>query len=54
MAEKMTKKRLLQEMDEKLQSLNLLRAALEADPARKQSELDSYKKQFYTIINKKK
>lgn len=54
MAEKYTKKKLLQEMDDKLQALNLLRSALEADPARKQSELDAYKKQFYAIINKKK
>lgn len=54
MAEKITKKKLLQEMDEKLQALNLLRSALEGDPARKQAELDSYKKQFYAIINKKK
>ena len=54
MAEKMTKKKLLQEMDEKLQALNLLRSALEGDPARKQDEIESYKKQFYTLINKKK
>jgi hypothetical protein len=54
MAEKITKKKLLQEMDGKLQELNLLRSALEADPARKQEELESYKKQFYALINKKK
>ena len=54
MAEKITKKKLLQEMDEKLQALNLLKGALEADPARKQSELESYKKQFHAIINRKK
>jgi hypothetical protein len=54
MAEKLTKKKLLQEMDEKLQELNLLRSALEGDPARKQEELQYYKKQFYLAINKKK
>ena len=54
MAEKITKKKLLQEMDATLASLNLLRSALEADPARKQEELDSYKKQYYALINKKK
>ena len=54
MAEKITKKKLLQEMDEKLQALSLLKGALEADPARKQEELESYRKQFYSIINKKK
>jgi hypothetical protein len=54
MAEKLTKKKLLHEMDEKLQELNLLRSALEGDPARKQEELQYYKKQFYAMINKKK
>jgi hypothetical protein len=54
MPEKLTKKKLLQEMDEKLQQLNLLKSALEADPARKQEELAGYRKQFYAIINKKK
>jgi hypothetical protein len=54
MAERITKKKLLQEIDEKLQSLNLLKSALDADPARKQEELENYKKQFYLLINKKK
>jgi hypothetical protein len=54
MAEKITKKKLLQEMDEKLQELNLLKSALEGDSSRKQEDLDNYKKQFYTLINKKK
>ena len=54
MAEKLSKKKLLLEMDEKLQSLNLLRSALEGDPARKQEELENYRKQFYALINKKK
>jgi hypothetical protein len=46
MAEKITKKKLLQEMDEKLQALNLLKGALEADPARKQSELEAIRNSF--------
>jgi hypothetical protein len=54
MAVKITKKKLLEEMDEKLQELNLLKSALESDPARKQEELEYYKKQFYAAINKKK
>jgi hypothetical protein len=54
MAEKITKKKLLQEMDQKLQELNLLKSALESDSSRKQEDLDNYKKQFYTLINKKK
>jgi len=54
MAEKITKKGLLSEIDEKLQSLNLLKSALEKDQSRKQEDLDNYKKQFYLLINKKK
>lgn len=53
MADKLTKKKLLQEMDEKLQALNLLRSALEADQARTQDELKRYRKQFQDLFNKK-
>ena len=53
MAEKITKKKLLDEIDVVLQQLNLLRSALEKDPARKQEELNDYRKQFYAVINKK-
>ena len=49
---KLSKKSLLNEMDIKLNDLNLLRSALAADPARKQEELESYKKKFYELINK--
>ena len=40
----------MKQMDEKLQALNLLRSALQADPARKQEELLRYKKQFDAIV----
>jgi hypothetical protein len=53
-AEKITKKKLLNMMDEKLQQLNLLRSALNGDPARKQEELAAYKKKFDALINKSK
>jgi hypothetical protein len=49
---KVTKKSLLNEIDIKLNDLNLLRSALAADPARKQEELESYKSKFYDLINK--
>ena len=51
-AEKLTKKKLLDLMDEKLQQLNLLRSALNGDPARKQEELVAYKKKFDVLMNK--
>ena len=54
MTSKLTKSKLLEEMDDVLQRLNLLRSALEGDPARKQEEIQKYKKLFYEIINKKK
>ena len=54
MAAKITKKKLMEELDEKLQQLNLLKSALTNDPSRKQEDLDNYKKHFYEIINKKK
>ena len=54
MASKLTKKKLLEDMDEVLQRLNLLRSALEGDPARKQDDLLKYKKLFDEIVYKKK
>lgn len=51
---KVTKKKLLEEIDEKLQQLNLLRSALAGDQSRKQDDLDNYQKHFYELINKKK
>jgi hypothetical protein len=50
---KITKKKLLSEIDQKLTDLNLLRSALEGDPARKQEELEAYEKRFYELINYK-
>jgi hypothetical protein len=54
MTSKLTKKKLLEEMDDVLQRLNLLRSALEGDPARKQDDLQKYKKLLNEIMNKKK
>ena len=51
---KITKKKLLEEIDEKLQQLNLLKSALANDQSRKQEDLDNYQKHFYELINKKK
>jgi hypothetical protein len=52
--EKITKAKLLKEIDEKLQSLNLLRSALQADPSRKQDDLDDYQRQYMELVNLKK
>jgi hypothetical protein len=54
MTSKLSKSKLLEEIDDVLQRLNLLRSALEGDPARKQDELQKYKKLFNEIVNKKK
>jgi hypothetical protein len=54
MAAKITKKKLLEELDEKIQQLNLLKSALQSDPSRKQEDLDNYKKHFWELINRKK
>lgn len=51
---KLTKSQLLQEMDEILQDLNLLKSALEADQSRKQEDLARYAERFYELINKDK
>jgi|GEM_PF-4086340 len=51
-AKTLSKTTLLSEIDEKLQALNLLRSALQADPSHPQESLENYKKQFYTMINK--
>jgi hypothetical protein len=52
--EKITKAALLKAMDEKLQDLNLLRSALQADQSRKQEDLDNYRKQFLELMQVKK
>lgn len=48
---KITKAVLLKEIDEKLQALNLLRSALQADQSCKQDDLENYRKQFYELVN---
>jgi hypothetical protein len=37
-------------MDEKLQALNLLRSAMQADPSRKQEDLENYQRQFEELL----
>jgi hypothetical protein len=54
MAEKITKSKLLKEIDEKLQALNLLRSALHADQSRTQDNLEMYQQHFHELINLKK
>jgi hypothetical protein len=49
--EKLTRASLLKAIDEKLQAVNLLRAALNADPSRKQEDLENYHRQFVDIFN---
>jgi hypothetical protein len=49
--EKLTKAGLLKALDEKLQSANLLRSALQADPSRKQEDLENYHNQFIELFN---
>ena len=46
-----TRKILLEEIEEKLQSLNLLKSALLGDPSRKQEDLEKYRDRFHDIIN---
>lgn len=50
---KITKAALLKAMDEKLQALNLLKSALQADQSRKQDVLENYQKQFHELMNLK-
>jgi hypothetical protein len=54
MAEKITKLKLLKEIDEKLQSLNLLRSALDAEKSLTQDNLQMYQTHFHELINLKK
>jgi hypothetical protein len=46
-----TKRQLLIEIDDKIQSLNLLKSALQGDPSRKQDDLEDYKRRFYELVN---
>lgn len=50
---KLTKSLLIKEIDGKLQALNLLRSALQADPSRKNADLVNYQRQFYELVNVK-
>jgi hypothetical protein len=47
---KLTKARLLNQMDEKLQRINLLKAALQAEAHIKQETLTDYKKRFDALF----
>ena len=38
------------EIEDKIQSLNLLKSALQGDPSRKQEDLENYKKRFYELV----
>jgi hypothetical protein len=49
--ERLTNKRLLSAIDEKLTYLNLLKAALQGDLSTKQSDLMDYRKRFYDLVN---
>ena len=51
---KLTKAKLLAQLDEKIQSLNLLKAALQAESHLKQADLSGYKKRFDDILIKSK
>jgi hypothetical protein len=48
---KLSKSQLLQEIDEKLQDLNLLRSALQGDSSRTQDALQTYQQKFYELVN---
>jgi hypothetical protein len=54
MAEKITKSKLLEEIDDKLQALNLLRSALAGEKSLKQDNLQMYQTHFHELINLKK
>jgi len=48
---KLSKSQLLQDIDEKLQDLNLLRSALQGDTSRTQDALQMYQQKFYELVN---
>ena len=50
---KLTKAKLISQLDYKIQSLNLLKAALQAESHLKQADLDGYKKRFDEIVSAK-
>jgi 2-keto-4-pentenoate hydratase len=54
MAEKLTKKELLNLIDEKIQALNLLKSALQEDRSRKPDMIKDYTDKFYDILESEK
>jgi len=54
MAKKKTtdKKALLNEIEEKIQALNLLKSTLQSDRSRKEETLDEYRKKFIELLRK--
>jgi len=50
---KLTKTKLLAMMDAKLASLNLLKAALQAEPHLKQTDLENYRRRFDELVGDK-
>lgn len=54
MAQKLTKKELIDKIEEKIQSLNLLKSALQGDRSRKPEMLQDYKDKFDDLMDGKK
>lgn len=50
---KITKAKLLTQIDETLQSLNLIKSALQAEAHPKQADLAEYKKRYEALLKKK-
>ena len=50
---KLTKAKLLSQLDDKIQSLNLLKAALQTENHLKQADLANYKRRFDEILGSK-
>ena len=54
MPEKLTKKDLINMIDEKIQALNLLKSALQGDRSRKPEMLQDYKDKFDDLMDSKR
>lgn len=50
---KLTKAKLLSQLEEKIQTLNLIKAALQAESHLKQADLENYKKRFNEALGTK-
>ncbi|HEY3405531.1 MAG TPA: hypothetical protein VGK59_19245 [Ohtaekwangia sp.] len=50
---KLTKAKLISQLDDKIQNLNLLKAALQAELHLKQADLAGYKKRFDELLSGK-